>query len=353
MTFLQAILWPLALPYGAVAYLRAAAYRSGLLRPKRLDGVVISIGNLTVGGTGKTPMVAAIAEHLLAEGKRVGVLTRGYRGDPSAGGNHSGGTSDEVQVLQARLGDRVAFGVGTDRFARGRELSRRGDPAGGGVEWFILDDGFQHQKLARDVDIVLIDATNPFGGGHLLPAGRLREPKSALARADIVVITRSARAPAVEAAVRHYTTAPIFYARPNLDYIQAIGGQRTSGGEGGAAAPRAIAMEMQRWFVFCGIGNPAAFVADVRAWGFPVVGHKFFRDHHRYAQADVEAIAREAQAAGAHSLLCTAKDLYNLAGVRWPPAANPYFCSISLRIDGEQEFWAAVEELVSHKRVGK
>ena len=109
--------------------------------------------------------------------------------------------------MKARLGERVAFGVGADRIARGRKLAQRG------VNWFVLDDGFQHLQLARDVDIVMIDATNPFGGGHLLPAGRLREPKTALARADIMVLTRSIHSPAVEAAVRRDTNAPIFYAR--------------------------------------------------------------------------------------------------------------------------------------------
>ncbi len=185
MKLKDSLLWPFTLPYGAATRLRALAYRRGILRQCRLDDVVISVGNLTTGGTGKTPMVLWIAQRLLSEGKKVGILTRGYRGKTSSGGS----TSDEVRFLQARLGDSVAFGVGADRFARGRELSARG------VEWFILDDGFQHQQLARSVNIVLIDATNPFGGGHLLPAGRLREPKSALARADIIVITRSERAP--------------------------------------------------------------------------------------------------------------------------------------------------------------
>lgn len=347
MNFKQAMLWPLTLPYGAATYLRSAAYRGGILQPKRLDGVVISVGNLTVGGTGKTPMVAATAEHLLAEGKRVGILTRGYRGQRTGEG---AATSDEVQLLEARFGGQVAFGVGADRFARGRELAREG------TEWFILDDGFQHRQLARDVDIVLIDATNPFGGGHLLPAGRLREPRSALERADMVVITRSEHAPAVEASVQHYTEAPIFYARPNIDYFQEIGGERgggSGGAGGGGSAPRAIAKELQKWFVFCGIGNPAAFLADVRATGYPVVGHKFFRDHHRYTQADAEGIEAEAWALGTDRIVCTEKDRYNLSGVRWAPATDIYFCGISMRIDREQGFWAAIDAVVARKRAAK
>jgi len=197
VTFIESVLWPLTLPYGAGVHLRARAYRKGILRQRRLGGMVISVGNLTTGGTGKTPMVIWIAQRLLVEGKSTGILTRGYRGE----GNASALTSDEVRLMQARLGDRVAFGVGADRFAGGSELAKRG------VESFVLDDGFQHLQLARDADIVLIDAMNPFGGGHLLPAGRLREPPSALSRADIVVITlRLSRLPSGAIQTRRFST---------------------------------------------------------------------------------------------------------------------------------------------------
>src|ERR1700722_20183330 len=217
------LLWPLSLVYGAIARIRALGYRKKILRQRRLDGVVISIGNLTVGGTGKTPMVLWIAERLLAEGKSVAILTRGYRGKnvgaaPSnletSAGSEIPSTSDEVQLLRSRLGDRVLFGVGPDRYKNGAAL------AGRGAKWFILDDGFQHLQLARDVNIVLIDASKPFGGGHLLPAGRLREPRSALQRADLIVITRSSRAPAIESVVHHYSNAPIFYAHTKLDSVR-------------------------------------------------------------------------------------------------------------------------------------
>ena len=226
MTLQRSLLWPFSLLYGAAAHLRARAYRRGIFKPQHLDGVVISVGNLTTGGTGKTPMVLWIAERLMHEGKKVGILTRGYRGEkvtPSSGidaqaatTNAAISTSDEVRLLQARLGDRVPLGVGANRYEQGRELAKLG------VNWFVLDDGFQHLQLARDVDIVLIDATNPFGGGRLLPAGHLREPRSALARADIIVITRSTHAPAIEAAIRRDSAAPIFYARPKLDSIHSI-----------------------------------------------------------------------------------------------------------------------------------
>jgi tetraacyldisaccharide 4'-kinase len=328
VTWKQSLLWPLALPYGAAVHLRARAYRKGILKQHRLEGTVISVGNLTVGGTGKTPMVIWIAERLVAEGKSTGILTRGYRGNlpsntsPDASCEVS--TSDEVQLMRARLGERVAFGIGPDRFERGRELERRG------VKWFVLDDGFQHLQLARDADIVLIDATNPFGGGHVLPAGRLREPRTALARADVIVITRSHHAPAIEAAIRRDSDAPIFYARPELDAILA------------PFHPRLTEQDARdrKLFAFCAIGNPHAFVADLRDWGFQVAGHRFFPDHHRYTARDIDEIEREARAAGAGGVICTEKDSFNYSGV-WR-SIDLWVCRISMHVDRPDDFWRAI-----------
>jgi tetraacyldisaccharide 4'-kinase len=323
VTLTEALLWPLTLPYGAITHLRTRAYRMGLLQQRRLPGVVISVGNLTAGGTAKTPMVLWIAERLAGEGKRAGILTRGYGGARTSAGH----TSDEAQLLAARLGNRVELGVGADRWARGRELAQRG------VEWFVLDDGFQHLQLARDVDIVLIDATNPFGGGRLIPAGRLREGRAALGRADIIVITRSGHAPAVEAAVRRHSAAPVFYARPQLDSVRVLRGEYPGVEDSGAGA--------HRYFAFCGIGNPAAFLADAREWNLQIAGHRFFPDHHRYTQRDMNALAEQARAAGAGSLLCTEKDVFNLAAVPSRPMEIRYG-RISMRIDREEEFWQTV-----------
>ena len=337
MNLKDSLLWPLTLPYGAFSRLRARAYRSGALKQQRLDGTVISVGNLTTGGTGKTPMVMWIAERLDEEGKHVAILTRGYRGETSApnsaphetahGGDET--TSDEVQLMKARLGNRAAFGVGPDRFARGQELARRG------VDWFVLDDGFQHLQLARDVDIVLIDATNPFGGGHLLPAGRLRESKSALGRSDVIVITRSTHSPAVEAAVRRETNAPIFYSRTSLDSVVA---QRR---------PHLTAEDarQQKLFAFCGIGNPGAFIADLRDWGFHIAGHKFYPDHHRYSAADLRAIEEEARTHGTKGMICTEKDRFNWTEPS--PSFDPWVCAISLRVEDEAGLWQTIVGLAA------
>ncbi len=330
MTFVESLLWPLSLPYGAIARLRARAYRAGILRQRRLDGMVISVGNLTTGGTGKTPMVLWIAQRLLVEGKTVGILTRGYRGE----GDAAASTSDEVRLLQARLGERAAFGVGADRFAQGTELATRG------VESFVLDDGFQHLQLARDVDIVLIDALNAFGGGHLLPVGRLREPLSALSRADVVVITRTGHAPAIEAAIRRESGAPIFYARAHLESIRAYRGEYP-GAEFAEAHSRKL-------FAFSGIGNPAGFRADLTEWGLDPVGYKVFPDHHHYTAQDVKVIEAEALAAGADGIICTEKDIFNLSGVPLP-SLDLYYGRISLHIGSEREFWQNVLALAESR----
>lgn len=332
MKLAASLLWPLSLPYAAAAHLRARAYQMGILKPRRLGGTVISVGNLTVGGTGKTPMVLWIAQRLLAEGRRVGILTRGYRGATEDGATET--SSDEVRLLNARLGDQVALGVGANRYANGQRLAKEG------VEWFVLDDGFQHLQLARDVNVVLIDATNPFGGGKVLPAGGLREPRSALARADIVVITRSQHAAAVESLVRRYSAAPIFYAQPQLKDIRVWRGDYP--GEADAQT------RSQKVFAFCGIGNPAAFVSNLREWGFQVAGHKFFRDHHRYTQQDARQIEQAARSAGAEVLICTEKDIFNLQGISFGEFDIRY-CAISMHVENEDGFWAEIMNRVAKR----
>lgn len=340
MSLRGSILWPFSLPYGGVTHLRARAYRKGLLKQHHLDGTVISVGNLTVGGTGKTPMALWLAEKLLAERKRVGLLTRGYRGEASPDGDAAKSTSDEVRMLRARLGDQVSFGVGADRFQTGAALALRG------VDWFILDDGFQHLSLARDADIVLLDATDPFGGGHLLPAGRLREPRTALSRADLVVITRATHSPAIEAAVRRDSTAPIFYARSELDSILSL-----PFSEDGDACEHPVDYDpaTRRYFAFCGIGNPGAFFNDLREWGFQITGQRAFPDHHHYSEREAESLADAARASGADGVICTEKDVYNLGPFSWR-LPEPIFVRIRLCVDREEEFWSALQAVIRGHR---
>ncbi len=337
MNLLGWLLWPFSAVYGTAAWLRAWAYRTGIGRAKRLRGTVVSVGNITVGGTGKTPMTAWVAQRFLDSGRKVAVLARGYRPlEGGASGDVRGGEAgwnDEIALLNERLGGRAQFGVGANRFEKGRALEAAG------VDCFVLDDGFQHQQLARDVDIVMIDAANPFGGGNLLPAGRLREPLAALRRASIVVIHRTEKAPALEAKIRRYSAAPIYFSQTKLAGIEAFGETEIM------AAPA----QRQKFFAFCGIGNPAAFVADLKRWDISVAGQRFFRDHHRYTPDDLAQLAEEASAADAEALLCTEKDVYDLpAGMEMP--MRVFFCRIALQFNDEEGLWRTICALTEKKK---
>src|SRR5580693_570729 len=204
------LLWPLSFLYGEYVRMRARLYEKGWLKQRRLRGKVISVGNLTVGGTGKTPMALWLAEKFLAEGKHVAILSRGYRG--------STGTSDEIELMKHRLQSRVIFGVGKDRFAEGRRIEEK-QP----IDIFLLDDGFQHLSLARDLDILMLDGSDKFKDQWLLPSGVLREPISACRRADILVVTRKTERPDVEAVDAHKSS--IFYAQTRLLGFRRYGGQ--------------------------------------------------------------------------------------------------------------------------------
>ena len=330
-----AALWPVSLVWGAAARLKASGYRHGAFRTRMLPGNVISVGNLTTGGTGKTPMVIWLVERLLAEGKRVAILTRGYRSRPDSAGIPQ---SDEIGIFRERFGDRVPIGVGADRYAMGSALARQG------ITWFVLDDGFQHMRLARSANIVLLDSTDPFGSGLLLPAGRLREPKSALKRAGIIVITRAEHAPAIETVAHRYTNAPIFYANPEITELC-----RWSGNGGHPVALIRPEWSALRFFAFCGIGNPGAFVQDLRQIGLHIVGHEAFADHHRYSQVELDRLQTKAREAGA-ALLCTEKDRFNLRDVAIG-LVPVYFARMTMSVSDCEGYWQAIQQLC-HQRGG-
>jgi 3-deoxy-D-manno-octulosonic-acid transferase len=304
-----------------------------LRKRRNLPVPVISIGNITMGGTGKTPCVLRLAAVLRDEGRTPGILTRGYgRVSPEkhlilacGAVSKAERTGDEPQLfLRAEV---AAVGIGADRFETGRMLHQQF-----GVDIALLDDGFQHRRLARDVDIVLLDALDPFGGGRVFPLGRLREPPEGLARADIFVISRadlSDLAPAIEHQVRRWNRhAPTF--RSHLEPRAWF--EKGSGTRHEAARP-----PFGRAAAFCGVGNPDSFRRMLCRLGIPLVDWLEFDDHHRYRPREMRAIAAQARARGASALITTAKDAVNLC-----EAANELAAPLPI-------YWLEVELLVEEE----
>jgi tetraacyldisaccharide 4'-kinase len=317
--FVRIALWPLSLAYGQLMRLRAALYERGILEQKRLNRPVISVGNLTVGGTGKTPMVIWLAERLLARGFRVGILSRGYKG--------SGGTSDEIELVKFRLNGRVTFGVGPDRFEQGRRIEASADV-------FLLDDGFQYQQLRRDVDILLIDASRSLSKETMLPTGSLREPVSAMLRADFLLFTRTGTVPGTIEAIKKLGHFPVFAAATQLVGFRRLGErmQFVPAGE----------VDAGPFYAFCGIGNPRAFFLDLQNWGIAVVGKCEFDDHHRYDGRDGRELVAAAQRMGAHGLVTTEKDEQNLPSGMFEDLPV-YVAVIDLTIDKEEVLLEAIQ----------
>lgn len=313
---MRTLLWPLSVAYAAVVRVRAWLYAQGWLRQRRLKGTVISVGNLTAGGTGKTPMVIWLAEKFLAEGKRVAILSRGYRG--------ANGTSDEIELMKFRLHGRVVFGIGKNRFAEGHRLESQ-QP----IDVFLLDDGFQHLQLARDLNILLMDASRPLTGESLLPAGRLREPLAAMSRANLIIFTRAETASGTLEAIGKLDQYPVFAASTRLLGFRRFGGEITplSANEIGAGP----------FFAFCGLGNPDAFLRDLGNWGLAVCGQAIFPDHHRYTQGDILEVGRAGKQAGAKAFVTTEKDSQNLGGLKFEEAPI-YIAVIDLVVTPEADF---------------
>jgi tetraacyldisaccharide 4'-kinase len=309
--------------------------------PPTIGVPVISVGNITMGGTGKTPCVLLLARILKQRGRRPGILTRGYgRNSPQkhlalAPGTilnpeHSG---DEPQMF-VRSG-LAPVGIGADRFQTGTLLVRDF-----GADVLLLDDGFQHQRLARNVDVVLIDALDPFGGGQIFPLGRLREPPAGLARAHLILITRSELSDLtaiIERQVRRWKVrAPVFRAGVEP---QAWVEHRTSRQHSPAERP------FERAGVFCGLGNPEAFRRTLERMGVEPVAWLDFEDHHRYRARELRRISQEMSAQGATALVTTEKDVMNLCESSDDLLAPLplYWLKVAMTIEREAEFVSEIE----------
>lgn len=311
----QAPRWPLlalAIPYGLLVRARLALYGRGLLPRHRLPRRVISVGNLTLGGTGKTPMVIAIVTWLQAQGQRVGVLSRGYRrrsraafvlvsdGSRMLVGPEEAG--DEPYLIASRCPGAVVA-VGSNRFRLGRWVLERFP-----LTCLVLDDGFQHLALHRDVDLLLVDASRPDGLGALFPAGGLREPLSGAARASALIVTRADSGtrlqgildPIRAAAGRNIEPVLARFTAEGLCDPLAISLEPLSEGQGRSA------------LAFSGIGNPASFRRMVESLGIRVLDELVFSDHHAYTRADMEVIRSRAKGCRADLVVTTEKDVVKI-----------------------------------------
>ncbi len=294
-----------AAPLRGLLRLGEAAYTVGINARNRrydnngpvttLDVPVISVGNITVGGTGKTPLVIELVRRLGAVGKSPAVVARGY-------GSEVGETGDEQRLIRRHCPD-VAYVADADRIAGAQHAV-----AAFGADVIVLDDGFQHRRLGRKLDIVLIDATCPFGYGHVLPRGLLREPVTALRRAGLVVITRCDQASPVSLQEtqrkleRLVDGAAIIRCRHDAVGIEDLHGHDLTKSVAG-----------QRAVLFAAIGNPASFAHTCLSLGVEVVGHRWWPDHHRYTQRDVNTLTRVGKFPPHDILLTTEKDAVKLS----------------------------------------
>ena len=331
------VLWLPSLLWTAGARLRLAAYQRNYLRKRRLRAFTVCVGNITAGGTGKTPMVQWLLEGLHSRGRSLGVILRGYRRMepevatiiPSGAAAAPRKTGDEGQVILRYLqhkGIAAPIGIGADRYLVGRQLEAIGPP-----ETLVLDDGFQHVSLERDIDLVLIDVTNPFGGDAMIPLGHLREPLSGLARASAFVLTRTDEGgnyEGIKERLKQWNRqAPIFSSR-----MESVAAVYAASGE---IAPLA-ALRKRRVVAFCGLGNPDSFWRDLEGLGIKLAERIRFQDHHRYSNKDVAHILTTAQRRQAHVLVTTEKDLVNLAHAIDAHAVDPELSeqSLDVRVSG-------------------
>lgn len=328
---LRAGLCVAAVPYGAAMRLRRAAYRRGLLPATAADAAVVSIGNITTGGTGKTPMVAWTVARLREQGRSPAVVMRGYKS--------IGGQSDEAALLRSLTGAHVV--VNADRVAGAAAA------VAAGADVCVLDDGFQHQRLRRELDVVLIDATNPFGYGRCLPRGLLREPPGALRDAGAVVLTRSDR---VAPERREQLLARLAALSPRA--VLATCYHRATGviDEAGQLQPVA-ALAQRRILAFCGLGNPGAFFTTLRKLGAPPAGELAFDDHAAYGSHELAAIAQGAADSRADVLVTTQKDGVKLTGSPLPLPVWQLAVQIEF-MQGAAALQAAIRAAVAGGRPG-
>ena len=343
------VLLPFSGLYAAAVKARLALFKTGALRGHGLGVPVISVGNITAGGTGKTPLVEWIARHLASEDRRVCILTRGYgRENPRDRLVVSDGKSilasaaqsgDEPLMLAERLAGVAAVICDRDRVSAAHWAIENLNS-----DVFILDDGFQYLRMARDLNIVTIDATNPWSNRRLLPAGLLREPRNGLSRADCLVITRVDEAKSIDA-LRHeidrFTEGrPVFLSHTKSSGLRPLSITEERSFNPGSFYSTPVA-------AFCSIGNPKSFFSGLRKDGHTLSNTHAFRDHHGYTQSDIDALVSQSVAKGARALVTTAKDEVKLRALRFDLPC--YVADIEIEIEDDEKFRQLIDESLRWK----
>jgi tetraacyldisaccharide 4'-kinase len=344
--WLRMLLFPLtllSLPYEWGVRIRTILYSINLWKAKRLPCRVISVGNITVGGTGKTPLVIVLAKGLMGRGIPTAVLSRGYRRKGSSRPLVSDGKTvllspqeagdEPFQMAQALKGIPVL--VGKNRFANGQLALQRFN-----IRGVLLDDGYQHLQLHRDLNVLLIDSEIGFGDHNLLPRGILREPLEHLHRADLFLLTKvedPENCRPLEKMLREiHPSSPVFHSHYEP--------QGLIGSDGKWIGLQAL--KGKKVLAVSGIANPAYFSFLLRKCGMEIVGEMIFPDHHRFTSKDLIAIEKESK--GADWIVTTEKDIVKLGEMRVgrPPLLA---LRIEMKIWEEEEFYKKVMEIFSIK----
>jgi 3-deoxy-D-manno-octulosonic-acid transferase len=342
---LKLFFYILSVFYGLGYHFRVFLYQTGVIKSKKLNAKVISIGNVTLGGTGKTPLVIYLSQKLKERKLKVAILTRGYRRKKKgltelAEENKNkipwSEAGDEPYLLASRLHD-IPVLISKERKASGVYAEKKYQ-----AEVLVLDDGFQHWKLSRDLDIVVIDATNPSGNSRLFPAGILREPLSSLRRADILILNKVDQIINKENLIQvlrvYNQDAPIIESVYEINSIERLFEH---------AVIEEKNVEGKKCLAFSGIGNPVSFEKNLKRSKVEVLKHHRFPDHFFYQKRDILSLEKEAQKLGALFMITTEKDSVRI------PMMNElkipiYVVKIDLVITkGEEIFWKKIEGLLT------
>ena len=338
-TWAQQLLFLLLVPfsriYSAIMRLRALGYRIGVLRQNRLPVPVLSVGNLVAGGTGKTPVTALIARYLIGTGRTVAILSRGYGGSCGGGAPQLVSNGRELLLTAEQAGDEpyllaktipgLIVAIGASRYAAGCLVLECAQP-----DICILDDGFQHLALKRDFDMVLLDARHPLGNGHCLPAGPLREPKSALQRASLIGLTRWSQYLSYDGG----EDIPTVHIESKLHEFRMLETQELLDRD---------TLQNSRFFGVAGIGDPEQFFQGLRDTKMQLVGEQGLPDHCYYTEAMLASLHQRAILVGAEYIITTEKDAVKMLEVAGALRHTIVVASLGLHMHDSQILFEQLE----------